>query len=121
MRTAPTPGTHWGIYDHKHRLVTMRPELASHQYRSTFGHELGHAYYGHTGHLAKNERRADAWAAKHLLNFEMVMESARFTVDTNELALSMDVMPWVVKAFVGTLNHREASLILERVRSVHSL
>ena len=116
VRTAPTPAAHWGVYDHQHRLVTLTPGLGPVQYRSTLAHELGHAHYGHTGHLPKNENHADQWAARALLSFEMLYEAARLPAGIPELAAELDVLPWVVKSFVNTLGLEETEALLERAQ-----
>lgn len=94
----------------------MKPGLGPVQYRSTLAHELGHAHYGHTGHLRKNEHRADMWAARKLLTFEMLTDAARITLDTGGLAAEMDVLPWVVHAFVSTLDFDQTQELLEQAR-----
>lgn len=117
VRTAPTPAAHWGVYDHSYRLITLRPGLGPIQYRSTLAHELGHAHYGDTGHLQKNEHRADSWAAKALLDIDVVAEAIRITRDTTELAAELEVLPWVLHAFVDTLGRRDVSYLLRTVRA----
>lgn len=107
MRSAATPEDLWGIYDHPHRLITIKPGLARIQYRSTLAHELGHAHYGHHGHHPKTERQADKWAARKLLNFDMLLEHSMETIDNRELSASLEVLPWVLKSFVATLNEKQ--------------
>lgn len=95
----------------------MKPGLGSDQYVCTLAHELGHAYFGHTGHLPKNERRADTWAAQKLLTFELLTDAARLTVNTAELAAELNVLPWVVKCFIDTLDISQTRTLLEMVRA----
>lgn len=117
VRTAPTPGSLWGIYDHRHSLITMKPDLASAQYRSTLAHELGHAHFGHVGYSAKAERQADKWAAQQLLTIEQLAQAAgESSTELPALAAELDVLPWVIRAFVSTLSERETQHLLALVR-----
>lgn len=120
MRTAPTPSTWWGLYDHRLRLITLKPGLLEAQYVSTYAHELGHAFYGHHGHHPRNERKADKWAARHLLDFEVLMEHARVTLDAGEIAANIGVMPWVIESFVNTLGARQVLTMMNHVATVHA-
>ena len=115
VREAPTPNGLWGIYDKPRHLITLSPGLSEAQYRSTLAHEIGHARYGHHGHHPKTERLADKWAAGKLLNFDMILEQARFTLATSEIAAQLNVMPWVVEAFVNTLNAKQVVEMMNQV------
>lgn len=120
MRTAPTPGDLWGIYDKRYRLITIKPGLGRAQYRSTLAHELGHAYYGHTGHHPKTERLADKWAAGKLLNFDDVLHHAKGTIDTGELAAQLEVMPWVLETYVRTLNAGQVVEMMNELTEIYA-
>jgi len=115
IRTAPTPASCWGVYDRRHKLITMRPKLARFQYDSTLAHELGHAINGHHGHNPKTEHMADRWAAKYLLNFDQVLDHASINGDLNSLAASLEVMPWVLEAFKETLTPNQKLIVSERL------
>lgn len=119
MRTAPTPGDLWGIYDKRHKLITIKPDLGISQYRSTLAHELGHAHYGHSGHHPKTERLADKWAAKKLLSFHSVLEGARYSTNTSELSAHLEVMPWVLETFVNTLTASQVVSMMNQVAVFH--
>lgn len=107
VRTAPTPSAHWGIYDHRIRLVTIRPGLGPIQYQCTLAHELGHAHYGHVGASGKQELMADRWAARRLLRFEDVLAEAGTDRHEHEVAASLGVLPSVLEAFRMTLTESE--------------
>lgn len=115
VRHAPTPKGLWGIYDHPRNLITLSPGMNSAQYRSTLAHELGHVRYGHHGHHAKTERLADKWAAGKLLNIDMVLEQAKFTIDTKELSAELNVMPWVLATFIETLSAKQVVSMMNHV------
>lgn len=64
-----------GWYDHRSRTISTRRGMSIRQYRSTLGHELGHAHYGDVAcrdpvlHV-RIERRADLYAARLLISPE---------------------------------------------------
>lgn len=111
VRTAPTPAGWWGVYDHKRRLITMRPDLAPIQYDCTLTHELGHAHYGHTGVSGKQELLANRWAANRLLSFEAVVEAAGTERHTHDVAASLGVLPSVLKTYMLTLSKAELAAL----------
>lgn len=62
-----------GFYDDATRTISTRRGLPIAQYRSTLAHELGHAHYGDVPTAdpvrhARQEHRADRWAAALLLD-----------------------------------------------------
>lgn len=120
MRIAPTPSGLWGVYDHGYRLITLKPGMLRAQHISTFAHELGHAYYGHHGHSPRNEGKADRWAARQLLTFDHLLDEARFTIDTGELAAALGVMPWVIEAYVETLTAQQALTMMNQLSSIYA-
>jgi len=119
IREAAVPGTWWGLYDHRYRLITLKPGLCLAQWRSTLAHELGHATYGHHGHHPKTERIADKWAAGHLLSTDLIMLHAKTTVNLGDLAASLDVMPWVVRTFIDLLTETELRWMIGELRDVY--
>lgn len=119
IREAAVPGDWWGVCDHRHKLVTLKPGLGAAQRRSTLAHELGHAAYGHTGHHPKTERLADRWAAKRLLTIDLLFSHARLGVDVRELAASLDVMPWVIETYVEILSKNELRWLICKLRDIH--
>ncbi|MDU7599178.1 MAG: ImmA/IrrE family metallo-endopeptidase [Corynebacterium sp.] len=62
-----------GWYDHHRRIISTRRGQSISQYRSVLAHELGHAAHGDAptgnGHFdQRQERRADEYAARLLIN-----------------------------------------------------
>ncbi|WP_165164947.1 ImmA/IrrE family metallo-endopeptidase [Corynebacterium qintianiae] len=62
-----------GMYVDTTRTITTRRGLSIAEYRSTLAHELGHAHYRDVPcrdpvRHARQERRADRWAARLLLD-----------------------------------------------------
>lgn len=121
IREATLPAGWWGLYDHRHRLITLRPGLGLAQRRSTLAHELGHATYGHHGHNPKTEIIADKWAARMLLNIDLLLEHSKATTDIRELAATLEVMPWVIETFVNLLTEAEIRWLIGEIKEAHYL
>jgi Zn-dependent peptidase ImmA (M78 family) len=67
--------------------------------RSVIAHELGHHHYGHDCDSPANERQADAYAARLLINPAWYAELEAIDSDAAWIAEEMNVAPWVVEAF----------------------
>jgi hypothetical protein len=107
VRTAPTPPGWWGAYDHKRRLITLRPGLAPIQFDCTLMHELGHAHYGHVGVTGKQELLANRWAAHRLIAFDQLVEAAAHEQASSTVAAVVGVLPSVLQTYLGTLTQRQ--------------
>lgn len=120
VRLAPPPGTMWGIYEHKHKLITLRPRMGRAQLITTFAHELGHAHYGHTGHHPKTERLADKWAAKKLLTVDLIKEHSVVSMEATAIAASLGLLPEVVRTFLNTLTLQQGIELMNHVAELHT-
>lgn len=116
IRSAPTPPGWWGAYDHRHKLITLHPELSPIQYDCTLWHELGHAHFGHQQMTGKHEAQANRWAAHKLLTVDEVLEHAKTELQTQELASLLGVLPSVLKTFIATLDYRSAERMLNNIQ-----
>lgn len=72
LRLIERPGRTLGGYDQASRSIRLTPGMSARTMRSVLAHELGHAALGHTvtTHPAirrRQERQADAWAARLLI------------------------------------------------------
>jgi Zn-dependent peptidase ImmA (M78 family) len=72
LRLIERRGRTLGGYDHASRSIRLDPGMSARTMRSVLAHELGHAALGHTvtTHDAlrrRQERQADAWAARLLI------------------------------------------------------
>jgi antirestriction protein ArdC len=103
VRTAVTPPGWWGVYDHKHRLITLRPGLGPIQLDCTLMHELGHAHYGHTGVTGKQEALANRWAAYRLIDFENMLSIASVEQSSSGVSAALEVMPSVLETYLQLL------------------
>lgn len=98
-----------GQYVHTHRVIHLRPGMHARHHRSVLAHELAHALWGDVPSRfgpvnAKQERRAEEWAALRLIHhddyrhLELVHEGRAAGI-----ALDLGVMTSIVKAYQGLL------------------
>lgn len=113
VRTAVTPPGWWGAYDHRRRLITLRPGLGHIQLDCTLMHELGHAHYGHVGVTGKQELLANRWAAHRLIDFESLIEAAATEQASAAVAATLGVLPSVLQTYLQTLTRAQ----LQELRS----
>lgn len=98
-----------GEYLHARRLIRLRPGMAARLHRSVLAHELGHAAYADVPSQfgpvnAKQERRADEWAALRLITIDDYRHVE--TVHSGHpgaMALDLGVMRSIVEAFQRVL------------------
>lgn len=94
-----------GRYLHHRKLILLRDGLHARHHRSVFAHELAHAAYGDTptrfGPVhAKQERRADEWAALRLIDHRAYRDAE--TVHEGHagaIAIELGVMKKIVDAY----------------------
>lgn len=67
--------------------------------RSVIAHEIAHSHYGHDCNSRTNERQADAYAARMLVEPEWYAELERVNHDANWIAEEMNVAPYVVEDY----------------------
>lgn len=100
-----------GFYDHCARTISTRRGLSASMYRSTLAHELGHAVYGdqptHHGHFdQKQERRADRFAARLLINPHTFPTDYSWCQGRiSELADELEVTQHLVRTFIESHPH----------------
>lgn len=85
-----------GAYLHRLRCIYLDLELTYSKRRTVLAHELGHAFYGHDCDSETNERLADAYAAKILIDPETYARLERINPDAEWIAQEMDVEPYVI-------------------------
>lgn len=107
VRTAVTPNGWWGAYDHRRRLITLRPGLGPIQSKCTLMHELGHAHYGHTGVTGKQETLANRWAAYRLIEFNDLLSTALVEQSGPGVAAALEVMPDVLETYLKLLTRAQ--------------
>jgi isoaspartyl peptidase/L-asparaginase-like protein (Ntn-hydrolase superfamily) len=98
-----------GEYIHRRKLIRLRPAMHGRKHRCVFAHEIGHAVFGDTPSrfgpvAAKQERRAEAWAALRLINVHEYRHSEQARHGhLGAMALDLDVMVSTVRAFQGLI------------------
>lgn len=92
-----------GAYDGKNKVIWLKRGMSPRQEICTLAHELSHAKHDDAGCLSDMsvERRADVEAARMLLSTEEYEEAEKrcYSSEDGAIAVELDVMVWVVKAF----------------------
>ncbi|GAT73598.1 hypothetical protein MHM582_2092 [Microbacterium sp. HM58-2] len=98
-----------GEYDHDTRVMKIQHDLLFRRYISTLAHETCHAIYGDVKSKfgpvnAKQERRADEWAALFLIGLDDYRrEEARHDGHADAMAIALGVTVELVEAFRNLL------------------
>lgn len=99
------PTSEHARYYHSHRCIVLRSGLTGPQLKSAFGHELGHAHFGHAGGCdpdrgAKQERLADEYAARLLITADEYRDAEQLHgPNEHAIALALDVTPALVRVW----------------------
>jgi len=94
-----------GEYDHDTRVMKIQHDLLFRRYISTLAHETCHAIYGDVKSKfgpvnAKQERRADEWAALFLIGLDDYRrEEARHDGHVDAMAIALNVTVDLIDAF----------------------
>jgi len=94
-----------GEYIHEEKLIKIQFDLSTRVYRSTLPHECCHAIWGDEPSRfgpvnAKQERRADEWAALQMIGLdEYRQQEARHDGNVEAIALALNVTADLVEAF----------------------
>lgn len=98
-----------GQYVHARKVIHLRPGMHARHHRSVLAHELGHAVFGDMPSKfgpvnAKQERRAEEWAALRLIDHDeyRYLESA-YDGRPAGIAVELGVMTSIVTAYQGLL------------------
>ncbi|WP_058614800.1 ImmA/IrrE family metallo-endopeptidase [Microbacterium testaceum] len=103
------PADRDGFYEHGARRIRLRRGMSARHHRSVLAHELGHAAFGdtptHFGPVhAKQERRAEEWAATRLIDLDDYRHlEAVHGGHPGAIAVDLDVMRSTVIAFQALL------------------
>lgn len=119
---APLPADRDGEYDHPSRTIRLRPGMAARHHRSVLAHELAHAVFGDVPSKfgpvnAKQERRAEEWAALRLITLDDYrhVESIH-RGHAGAMALDLGVMRSIVLAYRGLLErHGDTTYVRPRL------
>jgi len=94
-----------GEYLHDERVIRLQHDLRFRRYVSALAHECCHAVFGDTPSrfgpvAAKQERRADEWAALRLIDpHEYRVQEARHEGHLEAMAIALRVTTDIVEAF----------------------
>lgn len=98
-----------GEYLHARKLIRLRPGMSARRHRSVLAHELGHAAFGDMPSKfgpvhAKQERRAEEWAAVRLISIDDYRHvETMHDGHAGAMALDLGVMRSTVEAFASVL------------------
>lgn len=102
---ADLPADRDGEYLHRRRLIRLQRGMPHRLRRSVLAHECAHAVFGDEPsrfgpRAAKQERRADEWAALRLIDVDEYKTAERIhTGHIDAIALELDVTADLVEAF----------------------
>jgi hypothetical protein len=125
-------GRHPGGYHAGSRTVRLDPHMPRRVARSVLAHEIAHhvfadepSPYGPV--RAKQERRANEWAALHLITPEAFAETEKHrNSHTASMAFDLDVTPELVDAYrrvlvrIGDTTYVDAKMGAGQYRSAHA-
>lgn len=89
------PGT-LGYYSPSEARIYFDLWLAPMERRSVIAHELGHAHHGHSCDSKRNERQADIYAARLLIDPVAYAQLERVNPDQHHLAEELGVTPELI-------------------------
>jgi hypothetical protein len=88
-----------GLYSPDERRIYFDLKLTPFERRSILAHELGHAHYGHDCDSPRNERQADIFAARLLIDPAEYAQLERFNPDPHFLADELHVTVDLIHTF----------------------
>lgn len=102
-----------GLYVPEERLILVRPRLRAAVERSIVAHEIGHHLLGHNTAQPgvwgiKQERHADLYAARALINPDRLRDLARATPDKGRWAIELGVSGDLLDTYLTTALPRAA-------------
>lgn len=99
-----------GGYRHDLRHIRLQTGMLYRKERTVLAHELGHATYGDTPtmfstYAARQERRANEWAAHFLINIDdYQLAEEKYGPNTEWIAQELGVLNHLVAAYERTLH-----------------
>lgn len=109
LRIVERPGPTRGGFDPVHDVIRVAPGMSARTTRSVLAHELGHAALRHTPTTqpplrARQERQADAWAARLLISPQAYAAAERLRgPHPASLAFELEVTVELVTAYQAFL------------------
>ncbi|GAA1914947.1 hypothetical protein GCM10009775_04230 [Microbacterium aoyamense] len=107
-----------GEYDHRRQLIRVQMGLPERAHRSVLAHECAHAVFADVPSMfgpvnRKQERRADEWAALHLIDIESYKRAEVIHHGHSEaMAVELNVLLELVEAYQRTLQRIDDTVYL---------
>lgn len=90
-----------GLWIPEEHTVILKQGMRRLLERSVLAHEIGHAVLGHPDDSPRNERQADRYAARQLINPERLTEVARYSPDPGQWCVDLQVTPHLLETFLS--------------------
>lgn len=100
VATAPLDPGFLGLYDADRHAISLTLGLTPVERRCVLAHELGHAIHRHRTGSPSNERVANAFAARLLVDPEALRDATLWTHEPWELAEELDLTEDVVRDYL---------------------
>jgi Zn-dependent peptidase ImmA (M78 family) len=89
-----------GLWLPDQRTIILNTKMRVMLERTTLTHEIGHVCLGHIESTPRNERMADRFAAKHLVDPDHLERVSRFTPDPAQWAVELQITPHVLETYL---------------------
>ncbi|QUW17638.1 ImmA/IrrE family metallo-endopeptidase [Agrococcus sp. Marseille-Q4369] len=109
VHTAALPQGFLGAFDHERQRILLARGLTPVEQRSVLAHELGHALLMHVGSSSADERAAERFAARVLIDPGALAAACRWARDDVELADELGVTVDIVQSYRDQLGSRRAA------------
>jgi Zn-dependent peptidase ImmA (M78 family) len=109
VHVATLPQGSLGAYDHERQRILLARGLTPVEQRSVLAHELGHALLMHVGSSGAEERAAERFAARVLIDPDALAAACRWARDDVELADELGVTVDIVLSYREQVAGRRAA------------
>jgi hypothetical protein len=107
VTTGELPEGWWGSWNYRTRTITLLEGLGVVQRRSILAHELGHAVHNHRWSTPENEKEAQVWAARALINPARAAATAKRINWLGLIAKELGVLPEDIATYYQSLTDEE--------------
>lgn len=95
------PRTANGLWVPDANLIILKKGMRVLLERSVLAHEIGHAALGHRDTTPRNERRADAFAARNLITLPQLAYAADQSRDPGQWCIDLAVTPHILETYLA--------------------
>ena len=89
-----------GLWVPEHRTIILRPRMRALIERTVLAHEMGHVCLGHTDSCPRNEKMADRFAARKLIDADELRRASRYSPDVDQWAIELQVTPHLIDTYM---------------------